>query len=499
MENKRSQSCERKVRVVKSLSTSEVKKSKEALNNASRVRAQVYSRLVTKYGRDPVITEELARDTIDLYDELMFSGAVNDIFRQYSSRITVELSERREGRAIECKPKRYLNSNTGTEFTRFTCDISLPLVQRSATLNKTFLLQFMDRIERAMMESLVNLYITSIEPPKGLGGIIYQCDIERCTIELSDKFLPSSKMTSSPLNIPGYRNIENSCYLDSLLMILFFSPTDFWKRGILESDIVSTNYTGRECDLINPSDPKTLVKLAARVRSVLRTDYNRLVSREVGVVCTDLRKLLATCVRDLRVNNRYTIFNDRDIYTALTDLFKDTKITIPYSSVIKANNVSEVRVSSIDIRDYFASYTTETPSLMADLINSEVLVFYNGGSPRVKNFTSVGEESGEIKLDNFSYPYTIEKSRVLGPIILEGRYRLIGVVTLQGVPRDGEGGKHYTSHFLSKSADNTETWYKYDDLKGFATPIGNIDSLPESGVWKESSGNMPSMFFYQHI
>ena len=127
-----------------------------------------------------------------------------------------------------------------------------------------------------------------------------------------------------------------------------------------------------------------------------------------------------------------------------------------------------------------------------DLLRARGIVFYNGGTPRIKRLNSKGLEKGVNIIDGVTYPFSVNKIRAFDKTIMNNRYGLVGVITLQGVSPTGEGGSHYVAYFLG----GDQKWYYYNDL---TSRIVEIKDLPNDGVWVENNGKMPSMYFYQKI
>ena len=294
----------------------------------------------------------------------------------------------------------------------------------------------------------------------------------------------------------GYHNYANSCYIDSLLIILFLSSSDFWRKIFLHTN----NYgTAKVCDIIGGSTIDTVVKtkaLAISVQNALKEDYYRLVSTDIpNQTCTPLRKLLQDCLPAMTIGELY---NPGATYSLLTELFPDSKIDIPsviYRQKLHGFDVpkfeKEAQLTMWDYMDPHEGGMDDYKDIDFTIFDSPVLVFYNGGVPRIKIFNKTGPEDGYNIIGGVKYPFQVTKKRAFGEEIIDGRYRLIGVVVLHGVSDTSEGGAHYTCYFSSG-----REWYSYNDV---GAKIQKIKALPILGVWQQGQGKMPQMYFYQKV
>ncbi len=333
--------------------------------------------------------------------------------------------------------------------------------------------------------------------------------------ELGTGVLPSNflkyKATRGTLVGAGFQNWAESCYIDSILMVLFDTVSPFWRRHIMDVDVASINYSGKVCTDSEINTVGKLRTLTQKIQTQIKKDYATLHTKRESTVCTQLRSLLAECVPSMRPKGKWVMFNTGATYDALVMVFPDLAIDIPYhihrwSSLVNdyiTDSVDYVTEASLTVWDYMDPLTdieaqSDYKEIRWDLIDSPVLVFYNGGTPRVRNFITPGVEKSYVHLrgDRGSgvqkYEFDITKARVFGETIIDDRYRIIGVVTLEGVSPVSEGGSHYTAHYLG--TDNN--WYYYNDI---GPTIVKVDGLPMDGVWLERGQKMPSMYFYQRV
>ena len=316
----------------------------------------------------------------------------------------------------------------------------------------------------------------------------------------------------------GFENWSASCYLDSILMVLFDSISPFWRKNIMDVDISTIDYTGKIFGTAVTSID-TMDKMrshALKIQEQIKKDYTETHADKRIVKCTILRQLLAEVVPNMRPHGKWVLFNTGAVYDAIVDVFPDLSLDIPFqihrwikdSSYEKggtyiSDSVDYTKESSLTMWDYMDPLTDletahDYKEIRWDLIDSPVLVFYNGGTPRIRNFAKDGVEKGYIYIKGDisgtveKHAFDIFKKRSFGLTIIDDRYRLVGVITLEGVSATKEGGSHYTSHFLGVD----KNWYYYNDI---GAVVAKVDSLPDEGVWVEKGSSMPSMYFYQKI
>jgi len=307
----------------------------------------------------------------------------------------------------------------------------------------------------------------------------------------------------------GYAYWSNSCYLDSLMIVLLENASSFWRMNLMESDVDSFVYGKGTCNVLGGSRIITYADMREHTRKIqtqLKEDFKSLHSPKAsGIMCTRIRSLLQECLPEMKQRNDWVTFNVSAIYDVLVGMFPvlimDVPIRIHKWSLAKntwiPNPIQYEKVALFTMWDYLDPLTNvekggNYKEIMWNLLQSQTLVFYNGGTPRIKNFGEMGKEKGVNIISGGRYQFSVQKIRAFGPTIIGGRYRLVAVITLQGVSPQGEGGSHYVAHFLGTDG----RWYYYNDQSAVITPVKN---LPNSGIWKEERGMMPSMYFYQKI
>ena len=294
--------------------------------------------------------------------------------------------------------------------------------------------------------------------------------------------IPTILFNEPKLNKYGiYCNWENSCYLDSLMMVLYYSKGDILNI-ILNIDIDSLEYRVLDnagiLKFINPfldSDIRTLadVKNAAKNMCMAMTnDYNRLIKGD-RLQCKRVREILRECDPDM-YTHAWTIYSAAEIYDTIAHLFLPLMIEYTY----KVNGiVGKQKKSMFSFWEFMAN---DKPNIEWDNIVSNILVFRNTGLA-IRHYNSPDDETISMG-ENF---VTLHKDRIFGKVILN-RYDLVGVVMLQGTQPGQDSGSHYVSYI-----NTNDGWFYYDDA-GVWENRSNIDN-----VFNEEHGNKPELYFYR--
>jgi hypothetical protein len=361
----------------------------------------------------------------------------------------------------------------------------------------------------------------------GSHGLLFQCMIEEyfgharfdhdlgLTIVMDDGKhvgnLPDAfmryRMEKGSLAGVGFQNWAASCYLDSILMVLFDNISPFWRKNIMDVNVDTIEYSRSVCDTKSKVD--TIDKLkdhAKKIQDQMKIDYKTLHADKKIIKCTILRHLLSECLPSMKPNGSWVMFNTGATYEAIANIFPGLLIDVPIQINRWSDEIGDYIPDSVDYAkealltmwDYLdplidIEERADYKEIRWDLMDSSILVFYNGAIPRIRKFNESGNEDGYVYINGEKHSFDVTKARKFDYTIIDGRYRLIGVVTLEGVSPTSEGGSHYTAHFLG--TDNK--WYYYNDLGAIIKPVNG--SLPLDGVWIEENHKMPSMYFYQKI
>ena len=378
------------------------------------------------------------------------------------------------------------------------------------------------------------------------GHTEYSHDLGLSEIDILERSPYRTPTFPKSLVKPGLmKNWSGSCYMDSLITVLFIADTTFYRRNIFdikpqeidylqwsESDLGKLPFERGKKIFKKICRPGSLVRTesetkayAARLQTALREDYERVIERKELFKCTNLRNVFAECMPDLKPFGDYNV---SELYDVLTDIFPQLKLRhIPatiVNPILKITYDGEIETKTMfQMWDYMDPGTeTEGATPKWREVNSPVLVFQNGLIPPIRNYGSTKPESiivyGPIP-GRYTYVYrTIEgqwkkiavpklgprriiqrKARAFGEYIIDKRYRLFGIVVVQG-PRPHSlaewGGGHYVSYVRPKG--DSERWYHYNDLGPIWSLASKDGSLP-SDIFIDRPNKRPELFFYEKI
>lgn len=300
---------------------------------------------------------------------------------------------------------------------------------------------------------------------------------------------------------------RNSCYIDTLLMIMFTSDA----RSVFTPVIKAPN--GGDAPVPH-----------RHVRSALNGVRRRL-HRGEWFDCMDLRTALLPFAPETQSvrTGAWQAYETENVYSVFTDVFPSLKTQ--YTQVTRSkvgartgageggeSTTSRRSVAFFQVWDFMEDpRSTATGPVYAeiqwDALTSPLLVFHNGGIPPIAHFHTTGrEELGSISLGGghvVEDAGTVYKVRALAPTILGGAYELVGVVMLTGAAR-GRGGHtsgHYTAYLRATSPlSGTGGWFHYDDTRADLQPpcirVGAPHTVPHA-VWHDWNRRKPVLWFYR--
>lgn len=434
--------------------------------------------------RIPKTNRELAI-LIDTYDKNYFDGGIKEFLDGKRLVLDPILSDRLSG----------LKSVVGynPELPGYYIDISSQIEMK----------EFMVALQYSLVKLLMIIlgyYSKSPQSIYGDGGKLMVCVYKKFYglidsydpyIVWGDVLTPEERSVEKQLPpIKGYSYWENSCYIDSLLITILINVSRFWRWAILFSNPTIHSKGFENC-------PKERINLLTEeVQQDLTNSFvSFVVHKSESKKCTRVRELMSECL-NLKEAGRWVTYNVADLYSTLGALFPLLNLDIPYRTYRNVPDKGLVRgwlryskEPMLTMWDFMDPHQTEDTHKRIEwnMFRSPVLVFTNGGTPRIKHFGSTDPE--RVKIAHSSTKRLIEKRDAFGDTIINGRYQIIGVILLLGVSQDQEGGAHYVSYF--KSTD--ESWYYYDDLRENILQI----SAPPDNIWNEVGGSMPAMYFYQ--
>ena len=124
------------------------------------------------------------------------------------------------------------------------------------------------------------------DPSYGVGGTLAQCVLSKWFGHTLDKemYLSTVHIESIPKSITGrYTYWSNSCYMDSLLTVLFNCQANFWRSKMLETNVETqwkdTKHKVNICEVTKGSTIDTIpkvIELGKRVQTQLNEDFTEL-------------------------------------------------------------------------------------------------------------------------------------------------------------------------------------------------------------------------------
>jgi hypothetical protein len=294
---------------------------------------------------------------------------------------------------------------------------------------------------------------------------------------------------------PHYEYDDNSCYVDSLLMPIFFSKLEDIRANLLGA-VVSTLSWDDATFVRCLGSTDRLREYAQKIQDILIEDYDSML-RGDKARCLSLRMSITECIPELiDEEGSWDFFNVGMFYTILCNLFPLLKIDVPKFRVRDGMRIIEnIREATLSVSDYLQAPLDPLPAdaLLPNMVvweafDAPYVCFTNDGV--IKRLNETGEERFQYQLDGGSRVRDkVFKHRAFGETILDGRYELVAVVMLEGVDSGGEGGTHYTCFYKTR-----ESWVHFDDMKG----ISKIPALPEYAL-QEKNKKKPNFLIYKRI
>lgn len=500
--------------------------SKERLQEIRFSRENVYKRC--GYEENFVVNEQTVEEIFDLYDDEFFGGQIQDEVHSLAKKnINGTQKPYKVNRKIDFySTKRTsgygslsgfyftkkLNSEGAYDYTKtFFIDICPNLFDNifKATEEKGLpkaagigcdskLKCFMLVMEHEIIHLLMSIYNYDVPELKeknpslfGPHGSLFNCMLETYfghtqtnhNLALEGVYVPpfTSKKTSNTGVGAGFENWSNSCYLDSVIMVMLENTSDFWRTNIFDWEVgqKETEYKSQ-----NPG-------LSKQVKKVLIKDYKAVHVDGGGneaVRCEDLRELLSIQDPLMKTETgRWKMYESGSTYATFTQLFPSLLIDIPVKmirpSIGEEESISYKTEAAFTFSDFMLSDEQDEDHkiILWEECQSPVLVFTHQGAPDIQVFDSTVQEK------------SLNKIRAFGPTIINEKYKLSGVVVLHGyIDAEEGGGGHYTCYFLAKDGN----WYHYNDMGPTFDLIGGVENLPRKGVWEKSSTMLPTMYFY---
>ncbi len=440
----------------------------------------------------------------NLYDKLFFSDQIKERLKKTNSTLSFYVRGRVSGVGGVCGIEN-VDLKPNLRRCNYYFDVAPNIIERTNEEDRVYGLQLI--MEHEIVHLLMLLW--KFTHKRGViyekHGRLYQCmlreyfghyqidhDLGLSTVDDEIEGGPCNYKSPGTGKPSLFINWGNSCYIDSLLMILFLGESPFYRRIILGTDVSTFSYKDRDGKFIKFCQESSKIDSEVKVRAMTMElqnyfcqDYKRITGeRTESLKCFNVRKLLRQCYPDLLKYGRWVQYNPENIYDLIAELFPPLKLRdIP--TMVRIPSEILPRLTFRDVNSFQANQFLEPPGIgerpMWNKINTNVLVF--SVLLPIKDYGSEGVEiiNGE----------KVIKIRAFGEYIIDDRYKLFGVVMNTGRLKGAEGGGHYFSYI--KTID--DQWHIYDD---FTPSYKSIDELPRD-VFKYKSRVRPVMFFYQKI
>lgn len=298
-----------------------------------------------------------------------------------------------------------------------------------------------------------------------------------CVLSLC--YSPQKTCTSLSL----FRLDRNSCYLDSLLMVILAMQNSAWREAIVASHPNTEDYSAF-VRMLGGSHSQASIRTAAKhFQNLTAEGFNDIHSASLTCLnCDAFREVLWPFLPEMKSEGRWVPFSTSSVYDCLAELFPKLQAeclvqTVRYGSEESPRKKRRNLLQMFDFVDSFED--TEKCSyekILWNELSSPLLVFQNGGLPPIKDFTSLHPE----EIETTKGKSLVRKQRIFSEILLD-RYQLCGVVTLQS-------NAHYVAFFKSHTG-----WFFFDDQ---GPSLVQLTALPNEGVFKEERGLHPELLFY---
>lgn len=497
------------------------------------------------------------RAAFELYDEKFFNGQIQRKIKDENSSIHFFAKARRSGTGGLCgiRPKSSLKKCD------YYIDIAprvLAQISESKSIEDLAGIGCTDRVyclQLILEHEIVHLmmilwgYMYKDVPYHREGvftehGELYQCILQ--TYFGHTKFGHGLSDVDETIKLkpqkPGLMvNWSDSCYIDSLTTVLLWMANDFYRDGILRINTQEIDYKKHtiEDSEKEPEDrgPKVFFNPCVGGSEILTEEQAKTYAKHMQQIfedvyekmqgietfkCVDLRRNFSTCLPSIFPFREHNV---SELYDVLTDIFPNLKLrNIP---TIFVNPVLGTRTGTIEGKTMFQmwdfmSQDPEGANVQWENIDTNMLVFQNGFVPAILDYGSTRPEKIEVtgpipdeyeyvdreiegelikvKVPKFgTYEIVQKKDRSFSEYILDGKYRLVGVVSHLGRRPSSIsewGGGHYIAYLRPKT--DRERWYYYNDVGAkwkLVTPNGKLGK----NVFVDNGIERPELYFYEKL
>lgn len=319
-----------------------------------------------------------------------------------------------------------------------------------------------------------------------------------------------------------YTLTQNSCYMDSLLMILL--KCDYYINAFFLTNV----------DLVKYKDETQ----RSRIKTLQCILYANYTSEERYITSDKIRDVLYGCYPDMKTpSGAWDFYSVSEIYDLIAHMFykdlsleKHTLLYIDKFDSKRNHVVKDPPFRSVftfwEFMDSYADTDDQYTKIMWSKYNLDIIVFRNSGVPAIQNFGSLESETiksvmyihaksyeeiydekrkiyyyydnlngkmtaAKLKVGAHLRSFKVSKARCFSEYILGGKYQMVGAVILHGTKPGESGGTHYTSFVRI-----AEFMWRYDDMG----PIWQkCEQFPKSEIFYERDGKKPELYFYRKV
>ncbi len=280
------------------------------------------------------------------------------------------------------------------------------------------------------------------------------------------------------ISIGAYINWSSSCFLDSLLMIMFLSDeSKYFIDAINTSNIDNIEYNPIIFEMnSNVKTAYDIKKLILNLKTSLLDDYERISTHNEVIKCTNIRQLLSIFHPSmLGKRGGWVQSSPDDMYTLLSNIFSKMLIdSYPYtlmpSGVIR---YSQQPISAFITSDYLNEIGDVGTYPLWSSITNPYIVFLQ----------SVGSEESTV--------------RSFSEHIIDNRYELYASIVMLGIipksylanKESAKSSGHYITYFKLNGQ-----WVLYDDL--YPNKLELLDGVPEK-AYSRQHRSIPNLMFYK--
>lgn len=273
----------------------------------------------------------------------------------------------------------------------------------------------------------------------------------------------------------GFKWYNNSCFLDSLLVMLLFSVETKFRDIFFNYNFNKNEYKNIVFCKGKNLDDNELEEYYNKVKNSLKTTFDSIVfNNKIDTVkCSNIRNILGECKKVISSGG----------FDSLTGLYELIVNIFPKLRIMKEQYIN------------LGDYLNPNQDFDFSSLNEDFIVFNNDTTILDVNnnitiyYKKLNEENdvADIYETGMLFPKTkpLEKEIELNDI----KYKLIGVII-------HEDQTHYVLYF--KPLWNIGNFYYYDDMKDDGK-FKKVDELKDDDIFSVTNNKIPELYFYQKV